>query len=120
MLCAKAVGRSSNSPPATQCAPNSFQRTIPDFEPSPEGYAPAQELNGRVRSLIEELGIIDPDAMDLWTALMSGLTNQQLANDPGGTRWIGLFDRTVDMFFNDVALHRRSPETPRRPRERKF
>jgi AcrR family transcriptional regulator len=90
-----------------------FQRTIPDFEPSPESYAPALELSGRVRSLIEELGITDPDAMDLFTALMGGLTNQQLANDPGGTRWIRLVDRTVDMFFNDVALHRRGPRVSR-------
>ncbi len=87
-----------------------FQRTIPDFEPSPEAYAPALEMSGRVRSLIEESGIIDPDALDLWTALMSGLTNQQLANDPGGMRWVRLVDRTVDMFLNDMARHRRSPK----------
>lgn len=87
-----------------------FQRTIPDFEPSPEAYAPALEMSGRVRSLIEESGIIDPDALDLWTALMSGLTNQQLANDPGGMRWVRLVDRTVDMFLNDMARHCRSPK----------
>ena len=40
--------------------------------------------------------------MDLYTALVSGLTNQQLANDPGGTRWARLVDRTVDMFIAAV------------------
>ena len=61
-----------------------FQRTIPGFEPSPESYAPAVEMFARVQALLESHGITDPDAMDLWTALISGLVNQQLANDPGG------------------------------------
>jgi AcrR family transcriptional regulator len=79
-----------------------FQRTIPGFTPSPESYGPAIEMSARVQALLVELGITDPDAFDLWTALISGLSNQQLANDPGGTRWIGLFDRAVDMFFAEV------------------
>ena len=79
-----------------------FQRTIPGFTPSPESYGPAIELSARVQALLIELGITDPGAFDLWTALISGLSNQQLANDPGGTRWIGLFDRAVDMFFAEV------------------
>jgi AcrR family transcriptional regulator len=80
-----------------------FQRTIPGFEPSPASYEPAIAMSARVESLIAELGVADPDqAMDLWTALISGLSNQQLANEPGGERWTRLFDRTVDMFFAEV------------------
>jgi AcrR family transcriptional regulator len=80
-----------------------FQRTIPGFEPSPDSYAPAVAMSARVESLIAELGVSDPAAaMDLWTALISGLSGQQLANEPGGDRWIRLFDRTVDMFFASV------------------
>jgi AcrR family transcriptional regulator len=84
-----------------------FQRTIPGFEPSPESYAPAIELSSRVQTLLTDLGIADPDAMDLWTALVSGLTNQQLANDPGGSRWVRLFDRAVDMFLAEAGPDRR-------------
>ena len=80
-----------------------FQRTIPDFVPSPESYAPAVELRARVQPLLAECGISDPEAMDLWTALISGLINQQLANDPGGARWTRLFDRTADMFLSYLA-----------------
>jgi AcrR family transcriptional regulator len=79
-----------------------FQRTIPGFMPSPDSYGPAIEMSARVQAVLVELGITDPDAFDLWTALVSGLGNQQLANDPGGTRWIGLFDRAVDMFFAEA------------------
>jgi AcrR family transcriptional regulator len=80
-----------------------FQRTIPGFEPSAESYAPAVEMFEHVKALFESHGITDPQAMDLWTALISGLTNQQVANDPGGTRWISLADRAVDMFIANVT-----------------
>jgi len=80
-----------------------FQRTIPGFEPSPAAYAPAVEMHDQVQALLVSRGITDPDAMDLWTAVVSGLTNQQLANDPGGTRWTRLVDAAVDMFLAHVA-----------------
>jgi AcrR family transcriptional regulator len=80
-----------------------FQRTIPGFEPSPDSYAPAVAMSARVESLIAQLGTSDAaQAMDLWTAVISGLSNQQLSNEPGGDRWIRLFDRAVDMFFAAV------------------
>lgn len=80
-----------------------FQRTIPGFEPSAAAYAPAVELYERVRALLGSYDITDPGAMDLWTAVISGLSNQQLANDPGGTRWARLVDDAVDMYLAHVA-----------------
>ncbi len=88
-----------------------FQRTIPGFEPSPEAYAPAVEMRARVQALLEHHGITGPDDLDLWTALIGGLVSQQLANDPGGSRWARLVDRTVDVFLADVA------PTPAEPRK---
>ncbi len=82
-----------------------FQRTIPGFEPSPESYAPAVALIKRLQTFLSEHGITDPDAQDTWTALISGLSNQQLANDPGGTRWARLIDRAVDMYLAEFAPH---------------
>jgi len=90
-----------------------FQRTILGFEPLPDSYAPAVTLSARVESLIAELGTSDvARAMDLWTAVISGLSNQQLANEPGGDRWIRLFDRAVDMYFAAV-------DSPTRPTTKK-
>jgi AcrR family transcriptional regulator len=80
-----------------------FQRTIPGFEPSAAAYAPAVEMVTRVEALLASHGITDPDAMDLWTGVVGGLVSQQLANDPGGTRWARLIDRTVDMFLAHVG-----------------
>jgi len=85
-----------------------FQRTIPGFEPSPESYAPAVALLDWSRDRIAAVGITDPHALDMWTALISGLMSQQIANDPGGARWAVLIDDAVDMF-----LAKFSPDRPR-------
>ncbi len=90
-----------------------FQRTIPGFEPSPESYAPAVETVERVRSLMVAHGITDPQAMDLWTAMIGGLVAQQLSNDPGGSRWARLVDRTVDMFLAEMAPTHEITTTPK-------
>jgi AcrR family transcriptional regulator len=90
-----------------------FQRTIPGFEPSAEAYSPAVELVERVRALMAGHGITDPDAMDLWTAMIGGLIAQQLSNDPGGSRWARLVDRTVDMFIAEIGPNHDGPHQPR-------
>ena len=75
-----------------------FLRTIPDFEPSPESYAVALEVFNRGRSILTGVGLDNPEDFDLWTALVSGLSSQQLANDPGGDRYVRLIDNAVAMF----------------------
>ena len=85
-----------------------FQRTIPGFEPSPESYGLAVELLQRAQVLLHAAGFHDPRALDLWTALVGGLAAQQLANEPGGTRWVSLVDEAVDMFFTYMNRTRRS------------
>jgi len=79
-----------------------FQRTIPDFEPSPESYAVATEVFSRGRSVLTAAGLGDDADFDLWTALVAGLASQQLANDPGGDRYIRLIDAAVAMFAEHV------------------
>jgi AcrR family transcriptional regulator len=75
-----------------------FQRTIPDFEPSAESYALARQALEAASEQLTRLGIDEPAALDLWTALMTGLVDQQLSNDPGGDRWTRLVPRAVEMF----------------------
>jgi AcrR family transcriptional regulator len=91
-----------------------FQRTIPGFEPSAESYAPAVALIQRLQTFLADHGITDPDAQDTWTALVSGLSNQQLANDPGGTRWARLIDRAVDMYLAEFAPELLAPPKKKR------
>ena len=80
------------------------QRTIPGFEPSPESYAPAVRVLELGEQLFRKLGVTDPADSDIWTALIDGMVNQQLANDPGGTRWSALLDRAVDLWADGVGV----------------
>jgi AcrR family transcriptional regulator len=79
-----------------------FERPLPDFEPTSEAYAPAEKLIARLRAIFDEHGITDPDAIDLWTAVVGGLVGAQNANDPGGDRYGRLIDRAVDMYLATV------------------
>ena len=90
-----------------------FQRTIPGFEPSADSYAVSLASYRWMTEQLAEVGVTGQDALDLWTATLTGLANQQIANDPGGTRWADLIDRTVDMLLAETATgtDRRSEET---------
>jgi len=76
-----------------------FQRTIPGFAPSPESYEPSVEGLELTRQLLIEAGGDAPADLDLFTALTTGLIDQQISNDPGGDRWYRLLDDALDMFF---------------------
>jgi AcrR family transcriptional regulator len=75
-----------------------FQRTIPDFEPSPESFALAEQVFATGKTLLTSVGLANAQLFDLWTALVAGLAGQQLANDPTGERWIRLIDKAAEMF----------------------
>lgn len=80
-----------------------FLRTIPGFEPSAERYALAVEALDDMRRQSAAMGIAE-DRMDLWTAVMTGLASQQIANDPGGDRWASQVDDAVDMLLAHTAV----------------
>lgn len=76
-----------------------FQRTIPGFEPSPEAYAPSVRALAGAKELLALNGITEARHLDLWTALATGLVDQQVSNDPGGHRWIRLIEESISMFL---------------------
>jgi AcrR family transcriptional regulator len=80
-----------------------FQRTIPGFEPSPSSFAIAVAGLERARARLARMGFTDPEQLDLFTAIGTGLTDQQISNDPGGDRWARLIDAAVEMFFVHVT-----------------
>jgi AcrR family transcriptional regulator len=85
-----------------------FQHLIPGFSPSPESYAPAVRALDSARQLLDHAGVRDARHVDLWTALMTGLVDQQISNDPGGDRWIRLIDDVVAMFLAHCVSARTS------------
>ena len=97
------------------------QRTIPGFEPSPESYAPSVRVYELGLQLFRGLGVTDQADNDIWDAMIVGMVNQQLANDPGGTRWSSVLDRAIDIWADGIGLppdpsppNRRTTQ-PRRP-----
>lgn len=104
-----------------------FQRTIPGFSPSPESYALALEVYERDLGRLRRFGL-DQSELDLVGAVFSGIVAQQLANEPGSTRWVDLVDRAADMVADDIERRRpqrreagdaRRPAPSTRPRRRK-
>ena len=93
-----------------------FQRTIPDFVPSPENYSVALGAYESMKAQLGSFGITDPASIDLWTAMLTGLTDQQISNDPGGDRWQRIIDQAVDMLLHQIAPHllKQPPERKRR------
>jgi AcrR family transcriptional regulator len=79
-----------------------FARPIPGFMPSPESYALAEEVLGRAVTLIRAAGVTDQGDIDCIVAVTAGLTDAQIANDPGGTRWVRHLNRLVDLLMDDA------------------
>jgi hypothetical protein len=88
-----------------------FQRTIPGFEPSAESFALSVDSLASVSAHLASLGIDDPRDIDLFTAIGTGIADQQISNDPGGDRWIRLIDDAVDMFVDHIESRARARST---------
>lgn len=76
-----------------------FQHSVPGFTPSPESYELAVTALARTRELLARNGVHDQRQLDIWTAISTGLVDQQVSNDPGGDRWSGLVDDVTRMFL---------------------
>jgi AcrR family transcriptional regulator len=80
-----------------------FTAAVPGWHPSRDAYAVSQAQMTWVVDRLASLGIDDAAAVDLWTALASGLAAQQMANDPHGDRWVRLVEPAVEMYLRQVA-----------------
>jgi hypothetical protein len=80
------------------------QRMVLDFEPTPESYAPSLEVMALLCERFARIGIREGADVDLCVAIIGGLIDAQLANDPGGDRWVTQLPRAMDMFADEVGL----------------
>lgn len=85
-----------------------FTRAVPGWTPAPEAYAVSQSEYARMAAELEAfVGISDPDDLDLYTAVASGLAAQQIANDPTGDRWVRLAPTAARMLLDDITRRNR-------------
>jgi AcrR family transcriptional regulator len=83
-----------------------FQRTLAGFEPSAASFELALAFYSFGRDLAQAAGVRTQAEMDVFTALVSGLAHQQVANDPGGRRWVRRAEQVVEMLLADVSRRR--------------
>ncbi len=83
-----------------------FQRHIPGFTPSDSSFALAQDALGRVTTAMRHAGVTAQGDIDCLVAITAGLMEAQLANDPGGKRWIRHLNRLTDLYIDDVQRKR--------------
>lgn len=77
-----------------------FQHAVPGFAPSERAYAPAVRALEVLRARLRRVGITRSRHFDLWTAITTGLVDQQISNDPHGRRWSRLASEAVQMFLD--------------------
>lgn len=75
-----------------------FQRTVPGFVPSDESFAVSKRTLAGMRDWLAAAGITEERDLDLWRVLLLGLAGQQLANDPGGSRFRQLAGEAASYF----------------------
>jgi hypothetical protein len=70
-----------------------------------------------MQQALRSMGVTSDQEADIFTALISGLISQHLANDPGGQRWRRLLPRVIGMFADDLGLP--GPDPPGKNRKKK-
>jgi AcrR family transcriptional regulator len=80
-----------------------FQRQIPGFEPSRDAYAPAEHVMARVVELLRSAGVGSQADIDCVVAMVGGLVDAQISNDPGGTRWTRHLNRLIDLYLDEFT-----------------
>ena len=92
-----------------------FERPIPGFVPSPQSLSLGLTRLQETRSMARAAGLRGQRTLDLFMATTRGLVAMQVANEPGGDRWVRLVDEAVDVFLGHYAAGGTKPAR-RRPR----
>lgn len=82
------------------------QRTVPGFTPSPESAALARRAFGAWRAALAGAGVTGRDAVDVLTAVVKGVVDQQITVDPAGDRFLRHLDDVIEMFLAHTARAR--------------
>jgi AcrR family transcriptional regulator len=76
-----------------------LQRPVPGFTPSAEAMALSQEVYDSMRAVLAGFGVTRQTDVDLIDSLLLGLAGNQIANEPGGTRYVALADDAVGLLL---------------------
>jgi len=88
-----------------------LQRTVPGFTPTQESHEVALTALSRLLDRLAAAGVRDPADVDVFRGLVNGLAAEQIANDPGGRRFIDRARHAVELFLAGVAATRQTRPT---------
>jgi AcrR family transcriptional regulator len=80
-----------------------FERPIPGFVPSQESLSIGVTRLQETRGMAHAAGLRAQHEFDLFMATVRGLVAMQIANEPGGDRWVRLVDEAVDVFVGHYS-----------------
>ena len=95
-----------------------FQGTVPDFEPSQQSHMVALSV---LQVLVERLaaaGVTDAADVALVRSLMSGITAEQIANDPAGRLFLDQTERGIRGVLTIVTASSGTDRSGRQPLRR--
>jgi len=84
-----------------------FERHVPGFTPSAESYALAEGALMRAAKVMNEAGVTHQGDIDCIVAIVAGLMEAQLSNDPGGSRWTRHLNGLLDLYVDDTIKRSR-------------
>jgi AcrR family transcriptional regulator len=79
-------------------------RISADFRPSPAAYLPSLAVWELAREHFAMIGLTQQEDLDLFSAVVGGLVDAQLANDPGGDRYTRQLDRAIGMLADHFGF----------------
>lgn len=79
------------------------QRTVPGFTPSAESAEMARRAFGAWRAALAGAGVTGREAVDVLTAVVKGVVDQQITVDPTGDRFLRHLDEVIEMFLAHSA-----------------
>ena len=91
-----------------------LQRTVPGFTPAEKSHEVALTALGHLVQRLHAAGVADPADIDVFRGLVNGLAAEQIANDPGGRRFIDQAEHAVRVFLAGAAAVSHSPATKQR------
>jgi hypothetical protein len=61
----------------------------------------------RAVELLHAAGLESQADVDCFVAMVAGLVDAQISNDPGGDRWVRHLDRLADMYLDEPKRRNR-------------
>lgn len=79
-----------------------LQRTVPGYTPTAKSHEIALGALGSLLERLAAAGVTEPEDVDVFRGLVNGLAAEQIANDPGGRRFISRAEHAVRVFLAGI------------------